>query len=536
MRKSATSLSGASRAGACMTAELARASRTALGAVLILAALQGPATPQPRASTPASAPAMPCPSAAVQLPVGSNIAEIVRRAAEGARFCVKAGVHRMHAITPRNNQSFHGESGAALNGSRLITEFTREGIYWVASGQTQRGERRHDVPCVPHMPRCAFPEAFFINDTPLLHVESLSQVTGGKFFFDYESSRIYFADDPRGKKVEASVSPFAFMGGAQGVLIENLLVEKYSTPIQAGAVGYNITSTGWIIQNSEIRLNSSIGIVVGTGSRVTRNYIHDNGNMGAACVGTDIIFENNDIYSNGYFSGLDTLWEGGGAKCAKTRSLIVRNNYLHSNNGIGFWTDIDNINTVYENNCVKNNINSGISHEISYSAIIRNNAFYDNGGGFHVWLWGGAIQVQNSQNVEVYGNLIVSRRGNGISLIQQDRGSGPYGPYRTINNHVHNNTIISMVPDHGGSGAVADHDIDGMKNGNNIFNSNSYHVSDLNDDHWAWVDGFYTWEEYRARSRQDADSTVRSSSPYGTGSEMPITPDGRCANQGNAPD
>ena len=76
----------------------------------------------------------------------------------------------------------------------------------------------------------------------------------------------------------------------------------------------------------------------------------------------------------------------------------MRGNYSHDNNGTGMWTDIDNIHTLYENNVVAHNTMAGISHEISYDAIIRNNTLIGNGAGDpRSWWWGDEIQIQNSR-------------------------------------------------------------------------------------------------------------------------------------------
>ena len=64
----------------------------------------------------------------------------------------------------------------------------------------------------------------------------------------------------------------------------------------------------------------------------------------------------------------------------------------------------------------------GITHEISYDAVIRNNTLIGNGyGDPRGWLWGAEIQIQNSRNVDVYGNRIdMTGGGNGVVLIQQN--------------------------------------------------------------------------------------------------------------------
>lgn len=478
---------------------LRRQARPAVTAALLLA---GAAAPPALASGPR--PGAACPAGAIRVQPGMSLQAAIDAAPAGASFCIGAGEHRLQAAIPKDDQRFHGEAGALLNGARLVTDFVREGQYWVARGQGQRGEHRPEVICLPGRERCSYPEAFFIDNRPLQHVSQLRDLAPGRFFFDYGRSRVYFLDDPRGRKVEASVAPYAFRGGARGVVVENLTIEKYASPVQYGAVGYNIPSPGWLLRDNEIRLNYGLGISVGSGSRVLGNHIHGNGEMGAGCVGQDILFERNEIAANGYFSGVDPNWEGGGGKCALTRGLVVRDNHFHHNNGYGFWTDIDNIGSLYEGNLVEDNLAGGITHEISFSAVIRRNVFRRNGPAAPVWLWGAAILVQNSRDVEVYGNSVdMTGRGNGISLVQQDRGA-----YVTVNNHVHDNTLFSATPDHGASGALADHNPEGLRAGNNRFDHNLYRIRDAGDEHWAWVDGFRNWAEHRLHSGQDAASRV----------------------------
>jgi len=452
-----------------------------------------------------------CPPASLRLEPGMDLRAAVARAGEGVAFCIAAGEHRLQSIRPRHGQSFHGETGAILNGARLVTDFRREGRRWVAGGQAQRGQRKFAEHCIPTMPRCSHPEAVFLDDVPLRHAASLRQLRTGYFFIDYDAAQLYLADDPRGRKVEASVAPYAFMGGAIGVSITNLIVEKYASPLQAGAIGHDVTSQDWLVRNNEIRLNYGIGLVVGTGSRVIGNRLRHNGNMGAGCVGDRILFEGNEITGNGHFAGLDVLWEGGGAKCAKTSELVVRGNHLHGNHGLGFWTDIDNRMTLYENNLVENNSMGGLSHEISYSAVIRDNRFRGNGYGFARWLWGGAIQVQNSQDVLVQGNWVeVSGPGNGIALIQQDRGTGAYGPYLTRNNTIRDNMLVLHGAGRpGASGLIADHAMTAMQQANNVFDGNDYLAADPNALRWGWADRFLDWDAFRAASGQERRGRLR---------------------------
>ncbi|MBU8541474.1 right-handed parallel beta-helix repeat-containing protein [Falsiroseomonas tokyonensis] len=455
------------------------------------------------------------PDGAIIVSVGDDIQALVSAAPEGAVFWIEAGVHRLQSITPKDGQHFLGEEGAVLNGSRLLNSFSKDGSAWVASGQTQEGMRNALGEAAEGYDRAGYPETIYIDDQPLKHVGTKAQVVEGTFFFDYAADKIYIGNDPAGHKVEASVQPWAFEGGASDVVVQNLTIEKYATPIQRGAIGGDMLPEGWIIQDNDIQLNYGVGIAVGSNTQVLDNRITDNGNMGLAGVGDSILVEGNEIAENGNWAGIDVLWEGGGTKFALTEDLVVRDNFVHDNHGFGLWTDIDNFNTLYEGNRVEYNSHGGIVHEISYDAVIRDNVLTGNGADFNTWLWGAGIIIQNSRNVDIYGNTVdMTEGGNGISLIQQDRGdpaqfggTGEYGEYITIGNTVHDNVIISRTADHGGVGAVADFNEAGLLAGGNSFDNNEYQVTNATDDRFAYGD-WYDWNEYRAVSGWDQNSTL----------------------------
>lgn len=453
--------------------------------------------------------AAPCPENAIAVAPGDSLARASLSAPEGAAFCLLAGLHRQQRAQPKAGQRFHGAPGAVMTGAEEITAFEPDADGWSAPAPRPRGERRKAEYCLPGFPRCDHPVMVFVDDRPLRHVDDRAALAPGAFFLDYARGRVTLADDPRGRRVEITAAPYAFRGGAPGVVIQGLTIEKYAPPIQYGAIGYNMPSAGWRVENVVVRQNYGVGVIVGSDSVVRASVIRDNGEMGAGCVGRNILFEGNEIRGNGFFAGLDPLWEGGGAKCALTDGLIVRRNLLAENNGMGFWTDIDNVRTLYEGNLFERNLGGGVSHEISYAAEIRDNVFIDNGPREPTWLWGCAVQVQDSQEVRVTGNRIDMRAaGQGVCLIEQDRGDGALGPYQARRNRVDGNLVVAGADAEGGFGAISDHDPAGMASGDNRIDANRYVVPGLTDDRWAWVDGFYDWAEYRARSGQDATSTI----------------------------
>lgn len=424
------------------------------------------------------------PAGAIILHVGDNVSAIVYATPVGATFYFEPGVYRGVSITPKDGQTFIGAEGAILNGSAVLTNFTQQGNLWVVGGQTQEGIRHATGEGDGVSMRPGYPETVFVNDTPLKPVDALSKVVPGTFYFDYAADKIYIADNPTGQKVEAGKLTDAFHGNAQNVTVQNLVVEKYDPPVQSGAIGHE-GNQGWVIRDNEVRLNYATGIHVIANSKIIGNYVHDNGQMGLGGSGDNILVEGNEIAKNGFWSGIDVLWEGGGFKLANTDNLIVRGNYSHDNHGSGMWTDIDNIHTLYEDNLVVHNTHIGITHEISYDAVIRNNTLIGNGyGDPRGWLWGAEIQIQNSKNVDVYGNRIdMTGGGNGVVLIQQNRGSGEFGPHVTTGNHIHDNFIV----DHdskGLIGGVADYNWSGVANGGNTWDNNQYYMPDVGNRFW----------------------------------------------------
>ncbi len=449
----------------------------------------------------------------VTLSPSNNIQQAVDQNPENTTFVLQAGVYRLQSVQPKNGDSFIGQPGAVLNGAQVLTAFTRSGKLWAVTGQTEQGQQ--NGVCDADHPRCMYAEDLFFDNRPLLHAASLDAVTAGKWYFDYPNQTVYFADDPTGHTVEISTARSAFWGPASNVTIKGLVIEKYAIPAQFGAIGDQYPGTNWTITNNEVRWNHGTGISIGDWTQVLGNYIHNNGQKGIGGVTMNSVVQDNEIARNNY-AGFDVGWEAGGAKFAVSSGMVVRGNNVHDNYGPGIWFDIDSINNLIENNTVTSNYSGpGIQYEISYSAVIRNNTvrynYVPNGGW---WMWGSQILVQNSSGVEVYGNTVdvLPTRGNAIGIINQYRGSGPYGLREATNNYIHDNTIITRRSPQGATGLVADWDAQNiLANGNNRFDYNTYHVSDGSQYQWAWGTGF-TWAGFQQLG-QEAHGTIDNQVP-----------------------
>jgi hypothetical protein len=426
------------------------------GARIAGAALLGAATWLGNPPSKATATA-PCPTPSVLVTVGVSIQALVDKAPPGTTFCIAAGVHRSQLITPKDKQAFIGQPGAVLNGAELVTDVRREGDVWVTP--TPRLAVRAFGTCLRQRARCNDPRRFFLDGQPLEPVAARADLRPGSVFADIATGLSYLADDPRGRILERTRQLYAFNnGGARGVTVKGLIVEKYATPAQQGAIfgDENRRATDWLIEGNEVRLNSGSGIATGERSIVRNNKVHHNGQLGISPNGADVLIEGNEIYENNIY-GFDAAWEAGGVKAGKVERLTLRGNHVYDNYGSGLWCDVDCRNILFENNLVERNSDAGIFYEISFDAIIRNNIVRLNGTGRggqqgSAWVWGAGIQIAASEGVSIYGNTVTVAEGsNGIVIVDQGRerldqpkqrnGASPL-LYRTARNAVHDNEII----------------------------------------------------------------------------------------------
>jgi hypothetical protein len=463
------------------------------------------------------------PLADVTLQPGDDIQAAVAAQPEGTSFLLAKGVHRLQSIAPKTGNAFYGELDAGcallttLNGSRLLTSWVAQGALWVHGGQEQQGQVHGE--CEAGWERCNHPEDLYFDDVPLQHVATVGAVGPGKWHFDYDADTVYLGDDPSGHTVEIGTARAAFSPTSPKVRIQGLIVEKYATPPQMGAIGDQYAEQEWHVEANEVRLNHGTGINVGSRSVVTRNYVHHNGQKGVGTSGEDVLFEQNEIAYNNT-AHVEAGWEAGGSKFALTRRLVVRRNCVHHNRGPGLWTDIDNQDALYEKNVVFSNRGIGIFHEISFDAVIRDNIVADNGQDF-AWLYGAQILVSTSKNVEVFGNQVVvsATHGNAIGVVWQNRGT----PYAATGNSLHDNdvTFLGDAPIWQGEPGLMGVAADFAPATTEAFlqsslNANRYHMQDAAARHFAWNNTTLSFAELQAAGQESAgtvDASVKALVP-----------------------
>ena len=445
------------------------------------------------------------PPGAVLLSPGADLQAAVDSRPNGTTFFLRKGLYRLQSIVPKPGDIFLGAKGAELNGATLITQVTQEGNLFKASNLPPDPNAIINGVCLPDFPRCDHPQDLYFDGLPLRAVAKSSRVVPGTFFYDDKKGIVYFADDPAGHVVELSTRAYAFDGSVPGVTVQNLVIVNYACADQRGAIN-NPAGGAWQITNNELRWNHGYGLVAGTGAVVSGNFIHHNGQigMGGGSGQHDMLVQTNEIAFN-VWNGTDCGWECGGAKWGDVSALTVTGNYVHNNAGDGLWTDIDCTEITYDGNTIENNLYAGISHEISGSAVISNNILRYNGSTTFVWGWQGQIQIQNSSDTEVFGNTLVLKPkvgGNGIMIIQQNRGAG----YLPQGNWIHDNDITINR----GEGAVAGWFADykpASFSPTNLYDYNHYHVLPASDSLAVWApNDWLTFSAWQATG-QDLHST-----------------------------
>jgi parallel beta-helix repeat protein len=285
-------------------------------------------------------------------------------------------------------------------------------------------------------------------------------------------------------------TPYAFEHGnapfPSNVRIKGLIIQNYASPDQQGAISAagnaSQSTTGWVIENCEVRYNKYVGIKLGNKIKLLNNYVHHNGQIGISGIGDSILVEGNEIAFNNYQKTFGFGKVLGGAKFVSTKGLIVRRNNVHDNQGNGIWLDIDNIKALVENNVATKNSGAGIMTEIGYSTVIRNNTAKGNGYA-RDWVTGAGILISATADVEVYGNTVQDNK-QGIVAIQQYRTKNGVNYSSNLKNlNVHDNTVRVLAG--GVTGLASGVGDQPYTSRNNRFVHNTYDVG-ADAKTWTW--------------------------------------------------
>lgn len=247
---------------------------------------------------------------------------------------------------------------------------------------------------------------------------------------------------------------------------------------------------GWTLRWLDVAGNYSRGITTGDGMTIDGCWVHDNGLLGIGGNGSGIQVLDTEVSTNDT-TGNVSYGEYGGVKISGVDGALLRGDYIHDNTGPGLWTDRDATNVTIAGNTIAGNTQAGARIEISRAVTITGNQVLDNGGtGSTAWLNRAGIVLSTSSGVTISENHL-SGNDNGITAVEQDRGSRPDGSLRLLgdvsvrDNVVAGSGITGVAVDNGDLGAF----------GRNIsFSSDSYQGSTR----FSWLNRRVNWTRWQS--------------------------------------
>jgi parallel beta-helix repeat protein len=464
-----------------------------------------------------------------------NIQKAVEGNAPGTVFLLEPGIYREASVTSlKDGDAFIGQGGAIMDGARQVSGWTLLAIhgiyYWTAAGGVPLTTPRCGVPhcCLPGYPRCVYVQNLYVDSVDYRHVSSLTDVVAGTWYYDFDGTdggrrnNIYMTsrEAPNSHLVELGQADYAFAGHASNITIKNLIIEKYSAPIQSAAV--QAEGSSWLIQNCEIRLNHGFGIKAKPGANSIRalgNRVHHNGQMG---IGTGKVegglWDSNEVAYNN-IDGVNPDFEAGGSKFVGDH-ITIRRNIVHDNYGTGLWTDEGAMYNTYYQNISYHNSGGGIRYEISRYGIIENNTVYGNRKDAQIVYTG-------SDHGRIIGNKVINDGAGGI-FVQNIAGRPRAITYKVIDTQVTGNTVVILNPVRIAAG-VLDFAQPGQpevfSDPTNLFDYNVYKVATeshsssipLAAPSWFWGENpgrgarRVSWREWRASGHDQNGALVTSS-------------------------
>lgn len=202
------------------------------------------------------------------------------------------------------------------------------------------------------------------------------------------------------------------IGEQEDVTIRYLTIQRFTPPVDQTAINQT-GAGGWSLLNSTVTLNvPGGGMFAATDAVLRDNCLTRNGQYGFQSAQTlrpdsltggpyNVWVERNEIsyndtcglsgllqnpvlgwhdrnpvpaeYRNPHCGQVSGSGNQGGFKLWGTNGVMIRDNWIHHNWGVGGWADTNNANTTWTGNTITDNQNGGIWEETSYNFSITDN-------------------------------------------------------------------------------------------------------------------------------------------------------------------
>lgn len=360
-----------------------------------------------------------------------TIAAGAAKAPSRGTVVVRAGTYH-ESVTVASNKTItiqnYPNEAVWLDGSVPVTNWTRSGSTWVASGWTKEFSSSMGTDAgtkarfIGANPMAADPDQVFVNGSALWQVGSAGAVTAGKFYVNDAANTLTIGTDPAGKDVRASDVAQALNLSGPGSVVQGIGIRRYANGYEVrGAL--RLGGSGGTVRNVVIQDVATVGLSLSNNNKVIdRVTIERAGQMGIGGHHPDNSSITNSIVSRNNTQQFKDAPESGGIKITAARTFTVKNVEANNNGlGSGIWFDQSCYNVNITNSTANGNGKHGIELEVSDKGIIANNVA-TNGGEDGIILF-------NSGNFKVFNNDVGGSSLFGIKLAQDERRQATLGSY-----------------------------------------------------------------------------------------------------------
>lgn len=297
---------------------------------------------------------------------------------------------------------------------------------------------------------------------------------------------------------------YGYSGYQDQVTVRSLTLQHCHVPSTNNCVAMK-QGSDWAVSDVEFRYND-----VGLAGNCSGCAIHHNSVFGVSGAG---LIENSRLAFNG--GTPDAGGSTGASKTVRDARMTWRGNHIHDNRGPAIWCDgcWRDSSVLIDGNIIQNNDGPGIAFELTWGTwncswcgngyvIARNNTLVGNATADRgrSCYYSGQISINNSQGIEIAGNIIDSSGGeNALCVTDSSRAAGrPTYPEHVVPFTAHDNTIIlrgpALVGEAGyeGGGGVP------LNASTFLVKTNTYKVDSMTASHWSWYSsrsalGFQKW-------------------------------------------
>jgi hypothetical protein len=355
----------------------------------------------------------------------NSLQAAIDRAQPGDKVEIPPGTYRefiriTHSGTPQRPITIEAVSGkVVITGADSLESDRWEPLpgrpVWRYSSWTYQAPARHDLG-----ERVYSGEQVIVDGRLLVRAASLESMQAGTFFADPVKDHALFlwlsdGTSPSGHTVEVSLRPLLLSITGSHIILRNIRFRYASNVAQHGAV--EIRGEHNLIENCVVEYTAGVGLTLGGQHNVVRRVTSGfNGQMGMGAIGQDNVLEECKLIHNNTLD-YPTEWEAGGIKVVLSDRFRISRCLAKDNNGVGFWFDIDDRDSIIEQSDAFDN-EVGIMVEISQGITVRNNVVARNGlNPNRGWRQSG-ILIAESNNTRVENNICVDNRA-GIAVRQQ---------------------------------------------------------------------------------------------------------------------